>query len=278
MIEILFGESEAGSMKFAKQQSLENNDSKHKELSGSPDEVICLALMLDIGNIAEPIDSQDRQDLIFSMYTQNGWDDHPEVLEELKETGKLYANEFDKLIRFLKTGEAIRIWYSDSPYSLCGLYFLCHQLRTYTNDMFVVKLPDYRQTSDNMITIYSNWGEVPDDEFSSFLCHEHKLTPIEKQTLGDNWSELIVENSPLRAIVNGTLISVDETFYDFLILKHLSLTPIKESRFIGDILGHYPIGIGDWWYASRIEKMIAKGLIKITEDSKHKYARTICLA
>ncbi len=44
---------------------------------GNSDEVICLAFMLEIGNIKESIDSQYRQDLILSMYTQNGWDNSP---------------------------------------------------------------------------------------------------------------------------------------------------------------------------------------------------------
>jgi len=177
MIEILFGDSEAGSMKAAKSSNTtiiggmngptsyignppQLDGKKIEWITGNSDEVICLAFMLDIGDIKESIDSQYRQDLILSMYTQNGWDNSPEVLKELSMAGKMYINELNRLVGFLKNGEPIRIWYSNSPYSLCGLYYLCNILRNYSNDIFVVKLPEYVQTSKSTITKYSNWGEV----------------------------------------------------------------------------------------------------------------------
>lgn len=44
---------------------------------------------------------------------------------------------------------------------------------------------------------------------------------------------------------------------------------------IGDILGQVTIGVGDWWYAARIEHFIRQGKIKVVEDSENKYARLI---
>lgn len=86
------------------------------------------------------------------------------------------------------------------------------------------------------------------------------------------------DNSPLRAVVNGKLIGVPEDFYDFLIWKRITRKPIKEARLIGDILGYNQLGVGDWWYAKRIDYLIQSGKIKIIEDSENKYARVICLA
>ena len=73
MIEVLFGESEAGSMKAAKNEITGGkvndptsvwiageNTSPSKSFSGwiegTPEEVICLGFMLDIGNIREPVE------------------------------------------------------------------------------------------------------------------------------------------------------------------------------------------------------------------------------
>ena len=92
------------------------------------------------------------------------------------------------------------------------------------------------------------------------------------------WSELVEDNSPLRAMVNGKLTGVPADFYDFLIWKRLTEKPVKQCRLIGDILGRDPLNVGDWWYAARIEHHIAQGRIRVTEDSGQKYARTICLA
>ena len=54
MIEVLFGESEAGTMR----------EIKRRGQSGGRAEVICLGFMLDIGDIRESADSQYRKDLI----------------------------------------------------------------------------------------------------------------------------------------------------------------------------------------------------------------------
>ena len=90
------------------------------------------------------------------------------------------------------------------------------------------------------------------------------------------WVELQEENTPLRAIINGKIMSVGEDFYDFLIWKELTKKPIKEARLIGNILGKDPISIGDWWYAKRIQQFIEQGNIKVMEDSENSYARLIC--
>lgn len=62
---------------------------------------------------------------------------------------------------------------------------------------------------------------------------------------------------------NGTYSARTETAYQ------------KIDRLIGDILGQVPIGVGDWWYAARIEHFIRQGKIKVVEDSENKYARLI---
>ena len=72
MVEVLFGESEAGSMKIAK--STQNSEDSYK--------VICLGFMMDIGDIKESVNSQYRKDLICSMYVQDQWGGDEELNEE----------------------------------------------------------------------------------------------------------------------------------------------------------------------------------------------------
>ena len=83
MVDILFGESEAACMRYAKTvRALPAGE-------GGPDTVLCLAFMLDIGDIQEAIDSSYRQELIFSMYSQDQ-DGHDEAAcRELKGAGAI---------------------------------------------------------------------------------------------------------------------------------------------------------------------------------------------
>lgn len=294
MIEVLFGESEAASMKAAKTKVILRHVSGPTSVwksgkktpperpftgwvEGTVEEVICLGFMLDIGNIKEAVDSQYRKHLIYSMYAQNQYGKNPEIDEELKLTGEVYTNELLRLRKYLEDGEIIRIWYSDAPYSRCGFYSLCQMLKNYKNEIYVVKLPEYVVRKTSVIS-YRNWGEVSAEEFAGFLSYERILTKEEVGIYALLWAELTEDNSPLRAVINGRITGVQEDFYDFLIWKKLTYKPVKEARLIGDILGNFQIGMGDWWFAKRIEYFIQQDKIKVLEDSENKYARVICMA
>lgn len=294
MIEVLFGESEAASMKAAKSMKIVgyvNGPTSvlvtGKEtppertfagwVEGTSEDVVCLGFMLDIGNIKEPIDSPYRKNLIYSMYAQNQYVKNPEIDQELKLTGEVYLNELLRLKEYLENGETIRVWYSDTPYSICGFYSLCQILQKYKNEIHIVKLPEYMVRKTSIIS-YRNWGEVSAEEFAEFLIYESVLTKEEVRMYAQLWTELTEDNSPLRAMINGKVTGVSEDFYDFLIWKRLTRKPIKEARLIGDILGCFQIGMGDWWFARRIEHFIQQDKIKVINDSENKYARVICIA
>lgn len=294
MIEVLFGESEAASMKAAKNITIIGKTDgptsvfiagKKKPperesagwIQGTAEEVICLAFMLDIGDIKEEPDSRYRKELIYTMYSQEQWGKDPEMDAELRNAAEFYAGELERLKEYLEDGETIRIWYSDAPYSMCGFYYLCSLLGGYDNEVKTVRLPEYRVMSGSIASSRS-WGDVAAEEFAGYLPYEKGLSKEEVRMYAFLWSELKEDNSYLRAVVNGKLIGVPEDYYDFLIWKRLTEEPVKEARLIGDLLLRYPVGISDWWYAKRINYYIEQGRIKIVQDSEKLYARIICLA
>lgn len=236
--------------------------------------MICLGFLLDIGNIKEPTDSQYRKNLICSLYDQDQWGKEPEMQKELRGMGEFYSKELIRLKKYLEDKEAIRIWYSDAPYSRCGFYSLCTMLADYDNEIYSVKLPEY-EVHQNYIVSFKNWGEVAAEEFAGFLSYEKKVSKEEIKMYAGKWRELAEENSPLRTVISGRLIGVSEDFYDFLIWKYLDEKPIKEARLIGDILVSSGLSVGDWWYAKRIEYWISRGKIQVVRDLENKYARII---
>lgn len=293
MIEVLFGESEAASMKAAKSTVIYSKSNgptsvflAGKKLKSKPDqeefcwvegiseEVICLAFMLDIGDIKASLSSDYRKNLIYSILYQEQYGSDFEMQKELQQIGDKYVKELSRLKKYVEDGECIRIWYSKSPYSICGLYFVCDYLKQYKNQICVVKMPDYR-VKGNTIIEYQNWGEVAAEEFSYFLKYQEELSEHERRMFASKWNELVEENGKLRVVVNNQLISAPETFYDYIIWNSLGNQSIKQARLIGEMLGHYQIGIGDWWYAKRIQYFIEQGMIEVIEDSEKKYARII---
>ena len=294
MIEVLFGESEAASMKAAKntiavgktegpvsvwlagKKKLSKKETV-RWIEGTPEEVICLGFMLDMGDIQEEIDSPYRKNLIDSMYAQEPRGKEPESDQEFRNLSDVYAGELRRLINYLKNGESIRIWYSDAPYSVCGFYQLCSILSGYEGRIRVVKLPQYI-IRGKIIVSYKNWAEVAAEEFADFLQYEKDLTREEIRMYRCLWYELKEDNSPLRAVINGRVIGVSEDFYDFLIWKTLTEEPVKEARLIGDILGYYPVNVSDGWYGKRIDHFIEQGKISIVKDSEKKYGRILSYA
>ena len=266
MIEVLFGDNEAESMKVAKclqsaqSEQVDGPTSVFKRqgtempaklpsaewIQGTPEEVICLGFMLDAGNI-----------------------------KDLKSKEGDYSNELKRLKKFLDDGQKVRIWYSNAPYSICGFYSLCQLFQNYPNEIHVVKLPEYVVTETG-IYVCTNWGNVAAEEFAGFLSYETILTDAEVKMYAQKWSELKAENSPLRAVVNGKVISVPEDFYDFMIWQELSEEPVKEGKVIGNIIDRYQTGISFEWLIRRIEYLISQGKIKVVENCENNLARLIC--
>lgn len=279
MTEVLFGESEAGSMKAAVETPVKTakKTAKRTDAAGNGREVICLGFHLDAGSIREDADSRYRRELIYSLYAQGQWGPDEDMDAELLGLGGIYANELKRLRAYLAEGRDVRVWYSSAPYAMCGLCHLCSILNEYENEIYAVRLPEYIQTQESAIS-YSSWGEVDfSEKMNDFLIYEKKMTRGEIRMYAYQWEALREDDSPLRAVINGRVLGVPEDFYDFLIWKNIGRKPVKEALLIGNILGENPVGVGDWWYARRIDALIGQGKIRVTEDSENKYARTICL-
>lgn len=264
MIEVLFGESEASAMKITLKSGKLGSDA------------VCLAFALEIGDIRKPVTSDYRAKLLCNLLYAEQWGADIEMKKELKRLGSVYCEELNRLECYLKNGEPIRVWYDSAPYSVCGLLWLCERFRELAEEleMYVVKLPR-AITRGKTAVVRANWGEVHPREFVELLPLQRRLKPAEIVMNATNWDGLKIQNAPLRAVVNGSVMSVPAGFYDFLIWKNLTDKPIQEAVLIGTVLSEDHIGVGDWWYARRIDKFIAQNRIKIVKDSPRKYERLI---
>jgi len=291
MLEVVFSDSEKGSMKVAKNYNVKNmlggatgyigkkptkaELEKHFEgqaVGGNSQEVVNIGFSLDIGDISGAIDENKRQTVFREVWGRFDFDN--------KEQEQFFQNQrkdMEILLSAAKDGIPIRIWKSNAPYSICGFYFVCNILRSIDCNISVVSLPGYYPISGDKIVEYSHWGEVEAGKFYQFLPLEKQLTQIEKRIVSNHWHDLILENSPLRAIVNGKLTSVPEHFYDFIIEKNLPDNDFVMARFIGKLLGEYSLGISDSWYALRIDKMIEENKLIVVEkkDSSHPYGKVL---
>ncbi|SKC69234.1 DUF3658 domain-containing protein [Maledivibacter halophilus] len=291
MLEVVFSDSTKGSMKVAKYYNEKSmlggaigyigkkpskaELKKHFEgqaVGGDSQDVVYIGFALDIGDISGEFDGIERQNVFQKAWGRFYFDNN--------EKEQLFYNQrkdMEKLLSAAINGTPIRIWKSNIPYSTCGFYFICNVLKNIDCEISVVSLPEYKQVSENEIVIYSDWGQIEPGKFYQFLPSERQLSQSEKRMFSSRWIGLVRENAPLRAVVNGKLISVPEDFYDYIITKNIPDYDFLMARFIGKIMGDYDLGVSDRWYALRIEKMIEEKKLIIVEnkDISHPYGKIL---
>lgn len=272
MIEVTFSDSAGGGLKCARTYS--------EELAKS--DIICLGIMADIGDITEPMFGEYRYRLLCRMLYQEQWGADPEMKAELKQLGKHYAKEYLRLKRGLKDGEPVRVWCDGTPHSMCGFLWLSGLLAKYNAEVYAVELSQFNKQaaaeSEKVIAVRCCWGECEPREFVKALPLARKIPRMELISCFTEWQRLVRDNSPLRTVIADKAVSVPVSFYDFLIWRYLGGQPMNEAMLIGKILGENQLGVGDWWYARRIEHFIRKKSIVILEDNAQKNARIIARA
>ncbi len=234
-------------------------------LGGSAQDVFGFSLALSVGDISENEPGAQRRrvlEQLYSVYPNNeGICAAKELLEGAKGSLKTVCARS-------QAGEAIRIWYSDQPDELCGLYWLLsrlYRLEGFGGQVYVIKLPEWILDENGNAVSAAGWGEVAPGNWSRFLSLQKAVPPVLVQNCAAHWQALEKENAPLRAVVNGRLTSMPETLYDSFILREIMAEKkeFQEAAVIGRVLGKYRLGVSDCWLALRIEEMVRDGRLAV---------------
>lgn len=233
-------------------------------LGGNPADIYGYNLLLSVGDISENQPGIRRKQVLEHLYSfyPNG--------EGYQAAGEIFkrVNESLKTVRErAAAGESIRIWYSNQPDEMCGLYWFMGQLNqwaVHSGQASIIKLPEWEADDNGNIVRKNSWGEVAPDEWHRYLALQRVALPVLCQNCASHWRTLQKENAPLRAMLNGQLVSVPETLYDNFIIREIVAEDetFQEAMVIGRVLGKYQLGIGDSWVALRIEKMICAGKLE----------------
>lgn len=237
-------------------------------LGGNPSDVYGFDLALSVGNISENTLGSGRQQVLaqlYSIYPNN--EEHQAAQDRLQRANVNLQAVYDRAA----TGEALRIWYSNKPDELCGLYWVLaqlNQLKERCGQVYLVKLPDWEADENDNVVRKAGWGEVAAGEWHRYLALQKSATMVFCQSCASHWRALQKENAPLRAMLNGQLVSAPETFYDDFIIREIAEEgdEFQEAMIVGRVLLKYHLGISDSWVALRIEEMIlARKLEPVSE-------------
>lgn len=294
MLEVLFSESAAGSLKIAMSHhsvmdgcisiigthedgspfSAEESahlQQEHEEqerrrwaqvvpLRGDTRDILPFPLWLSIGPIDEegigPMREATLEQLL-SIYPQG----RQTVAEILTSTRQRLTTLLSRAAH-----EPVRIWVDHTPDAACGLRWILDQLRPlgFENlDLQVVELPALAPHEGGGLSL-CNLGELPPSDWGH-LTQTARPLPVDQATaLAGQWRQLNAQDAPLRAVLNGVLVSAAEDLYDpYLrrVLDDLEDT-FQEAALIGRTLAQFPLGFGDAWLAMRVEQWIADGKLE----------------
>lgn len=239
-------------------------------LGGNPADVFGFPLALSVGSVAENNFDEHRQQVLKQLYHIFP-DDLGETERTAKEILQRAKDDWKALCARMATEEALRIWYSSQPDELCGLYWFMTQLDQLANPpelLYLVRLPEW-ETNENMQVLQkTSWGEVAPGEWHRYVSLQKPAPPLFRKSCAAHWQTLQQENAALRAVLNGQLVSVPETFYDDFILREIAAEreTFQEAAVIGRILSKYRLGISDMWIALRIEELVRIGKLEVVSE------------
>lgn len=259
MMDIVFSESACGSLKIAQHSSNPTSP------GGKATDVYGFNLMLSIGDISENQPGIKRKQTLEQLFSAYPEDVGRQAAEDIFER----ASEDLKAVRERTIlGELVRIWYSNQPDELCGLYWFMGQLnqwKVHATQVFIVKLPEREVDQAGNVVWRNCWSEVTPEEWYQYFDLQKPVLPVFIQSYASHWQELQEENADLRAMLNGHLVSTTEKLYDDIILREIAAEGelFQEAVIVGRVLGKYRLGIHDSWVALRIEEMIRAGVFEV---------------
>ena len=303
MLDIVFGDSACGSLKLAQHFGegkynsgcigiiLDKEDATEEELrqaqqhaeeesrrewenaqpmGGNPGDVYGFGLGLSVGDISEDMPGTARRRVLCELV-------HfplslPGIMEQIDRTMESTEKGLKTVLNRSAEGEQVRLWYSDQPDEMCGFYWMTAQLNSLKDrcgPISMVELPAYEQMDDGTIVTRNGWGDVSPGEWYKFLSLEQPMSLAFRRSITAQWRSLQEENAPLRAVLNGHLVSAPADFYDSFIRRELARASdeFHEARIIGNIIGRFQLGIGDGLIANRIETIIKSGELEIVTQA-----------
>ena len=266
-MDILFGNHEKGIVEQSKNQgflcrSHINNYCFTKTLS--------LSSGLNFGNISFSTTSACRKEVIRKIFYTDQWTSNQKKENEdnLDSYWLQYLEDYQFFLNDLKTGLPIRIWCTNSPGALCDFLYVLYKCRDKKNPISIIDLPPYSKRTQYGPLI--SWQKICPGDISKYY-HERILSYEQKISLCKKWEQLVNENTLLRVIVNGQLVSVSEDFYDPIIYGFMTSEPFKVSEFILDFMSAHLFCDNDFIISERIKYFVSCNKVSVLKKSDRFY-------
>lgn len=239
--------------------------------------VLCLGDDLSMGPIGGWY-GPERKAFLRELYAGfDRWDDPAEPDVCLEKDWEAYTAAAEAL-RQLPAGEKVRLWVDRTPEAVCGAYAAAGLLYERRVGISLMRLRPYRfRPADGSAVTLKGWGEADPERLADWA--EERVLPVQiARYTGWQWEQLRQENSPLRALVAGRLLSVPADFYDGLLLAEARRRcPCPLGHLIAGMLGRLQLPLSDWLIARRALALEERGALQLERDPARFYNSRVTL-
>ncbi|WP_179097672.1 DUF1835 domain-containing protein [Paenibacillus sp. FSL H7-0331] len=261
-VHIVFGDSIAGSLKFAIKQLGYADTNK----------VICFRDQFSMGPLWQLHEEtgQAHRGEWFIDHINNGND-------EADYDYDTYHQRLTEQIAHIPAEASIVIWSGKNAHEQVGLRYAVYLLRNSQNSIFVFNAEEACErrfnTSDRQID-YLHAGEIPPEKLQTVFGEAEESGSIAcetRQLLEREWLSLATHHEVLHIWDGERILSVDEHFFDSYLLEAVEKLHtyrsnndfIKAARVIGEAIGYCDQYISDSYFEYRLRQLIYNGSLEI---------------
>lgn len=222
---------------------------------------------LDMGQIDCDYDAEYRKNLYNEIYAAT----NPELNqpgEGMDEFFEKNAENLKGLLLLASKGTKLRIWIDHNPEGMCEFVHLCSELVKLKSvgEIYVLEHPSYVPKKDYAQFVHG-WGILTKKEMEIASANTRFLSKIELIEYANEWERVKQENTLLRTIINGKIISVDEDFYDTFILRYIKEEPISIGHLVGDYIEDTCFKVTSQYAFWRVNVLIEKGVLEVVKEA-----------
>lgn len=233
--------------------------SNEPEMAG---EVVVLKDILHVG----PLKRAEGQS--FSDMRTEFWQ---QVVTENKDEVKV--DDLERLLQVVtqlnnNPGDVVWLWMAPWPADVCAYYWMLQYLSKHLDRYYVLNLGGLPFLDEEGKVYYpQNMSEILPKELVKARRLARPVTPAELEVDGEEWSNIVEENSGLRLLEGGKkLYTKDRNYYDEQLLSFCSHQFQKAHRIVNQAMKKMNIPTGDLFLGWRLRKLIEQEALLLEGD------------
>ncbi|MDR3602105.1 MAG: DUF3658 domain-containing protein [Desulfosporosinus sp.] len=142
----------------------------------------------------------------------------------------------DDFLRSISTacGEEIYLWYGENATEMCNSMYILSLLESKIKNIYTINVSEMDEVGNKQKISVKH---IVPEKLNALLPLKKPLNNEVYSSYMQLWLNLKKENSDLRVMKNRTVISVQEDYYDEMILQYTSNDFSHCARIVGEVVG-----------------------------------------